>query len=153
MTAEAQQYPPQAASTIVPLSSACPQRVCPPAGRATQEISLWGIGGGHQQAVRGSAQQQQLLLYRGLRLKAGVHMGPMEAALSPVSGCMVYRGKAAMLASRISSNARAGQVRQCWFWLERASTAEAQLPYMEPLCSHLVADVRCHPYGNADTAG
>jgi hypothetical protein len=73
-----------------------------------QEISLWGIGGGQPSVQRGGQHQQ--LLYRGLRLKAGMHMGRMDATLSPVSGCLVYRGRVAMLASRISSNARAGQV-------------------------------------------
>lgn len=35
--------------------------------------------------------QEQRLLFRGLRLKAGVHVGPLDALLNPRTGRLAYR--------------------------------------------------------------
>ncbi|GFR47140.1 hypothetical protein Agub_g8830 [Astrephomene gubernaculifera] len=50
------------------------------------------------------------LLFRGLRVKAGIDCGPSRAALNGATGRVAYRGRVMNRAARISSQATAGQV-------------------------------------------
>ncbi|GIM07984.1 hypothetical protein Vretimale_11981, partial [Volvox reticuliferus] len=51
------------------------------------------------------------VLYRGLRLKIGIDVGPVKAEINAVTGRVSYRGKAMNRAARIAAKAPAGQVR------------------------------------------
>lgn len=69
-------------------------------------------GGSSHHSVLGKAGGNLVLLFRGLRLKAGVACGRLSPALCPASGRVDYRGKGVVReAGRLAGGAAAGQVR------------------------------------------
>ncbi|GFR40647.1 hypothetical protein Agub_g1232 [Astrephomene gubernaculifera] len=68
--------------------------------------------------------QEEVVLFRGLRLKAGVDMGRLRGEINCITGRMSYRGRAMNRAARIVATAGSGQIlasSDVW----RASSAQA----------------------------
>ncbi|KAG2490415.1 hypothetical protein HYH03_011215 [Edaphochlamys debaryana] len=63
------------------------------------------------------------VLFRGLRVKAGIDYGPARAGLNGATGRLAYRGRVMNRAARVASRATAGQVlcsRDAWAAAEQA---------------------------------
>lgn len=74
-----------------------------------------------------TAEQQEVVLFRGLRLKTGMDVGHTKAEVNATTGRLAYRGRVMNRASRIAGAASTGQV-LCSHevWVQSADSTTAQ---------------------------
>ncbi|KXZ51491.1 hypothetical protein GPECTOR_12g454 [Gonium pectorale] len=87
-----------------------------------EELTVTGVGP--------DGELVQTVLFRGLRVKAGLDYGPVQASLNAATGRLSYRGRVMNRAARIANSATSGQAASATHYLPAPTTqTQARRPH------------------------